>query len=185
MKVHSVWHVPYLRAYKSDGCRPYPLPGMNDGELEIEVDRILNHRTRTWGNRMLTDLCMCCKCLQLRNKIWIYCEANSCSHYLILQPHCLPDLLQPEHHLCFILSVSVSSLSQDSDSPVLVSQTSQTAMPLSPSMIAQSRYISNRKGKPLQLFPSTPCSSHQYAGRQRTADSLHWSITDSAIALQT
>ena len=124
---------------------------------------------------------MCCKCLQLRSKIRTYQDANSCSHYLTLHPHCLPELLQPEHRLWF--AQRLSSLSQDSNSPVLVSQTSQTAMPLSPSMIAQSEYILNREGK--SPFLSTPCCSHQYKGRRRTADSLHWSITDSAIALQT
>ncbi len=110
MKVNSVWHVSYLKAYKSDDRPPPPLLDMSGGELEIEVERILNHRTRTWDGRMLTDLC--CKCLQLRNKTWMYCEANSCSHYLTLQPHCLPDLLQPGHHLWFTQRECVQPLAR-------------------------------------------------------------------------
>ena len=39
MRVQNVWHVSYLKAYKSDGGRPpSPLPEMIGGELEFEVD---------------------------------------------------------------------------------------------------------------------------------------------------
>lgn len=31
------------------------LPEMNDGELEIVVDRILNHRTRKHGRKQVTE----------------------------------------------------------------------------------------------------------------------------------
>ncbi len=41
MKLHSVWHVSYLKAFKPEGCRPPPAPPeIIDGELELEVDRI-------------------------------------------------------------------------------------------------------------------------------------------------
>ena len=56
MKVRSVWYVLSLKAYKPDGRRPRPpLPEMNDGELEIVVDRILNHRTRKHGRKQVTE----------------------------------------------------------------------------------------------------------------------------------
>ncbi len=59
MKVHSVWHVSYLKAYKSDGRRPPPpLPEMNDGDLQTEIDRILNHRTREHGRKQVTEYLM-------------------------------------------------------------------------------------------------------------------------------
>ena len=48
---------------------------------------------------MLTDLCMCCERLQLRDELGTFIVAQTRSHCLTLPPHCLPDLLQPEHRL--------------------------------------------------------------------------------------
>jgi len=56
MRVQNVWHVSYLKAYKSDGGRPpSPLPEMIDGELEFEIDCILNHRTRKRDRKQVTE----------------------------------------------------------------------------------------------------------------------------------
>jgi len=56
MKTHNVWHVTYLKAYKTDGrCPPPPLPEMIDGELEFEVDRILQHCVTRRGTKQVTE----------------------------------------------------------------------------------------------------------------------------------
>jgi hypothetical protein len=47
MKIHNVFHVSLLNAYRSDGSvHPPPPPTLVDGELEYEVERILLHRDR-------------------------------------------------------------------------------------------------------------------------------------------
>lgn len=56
MQTHNVWHVTYLKAYKTDGRKPHPpLPEIIDGELEFEVDCILDHRTRRRGTKQITE----------------------------------------------------------------------------------------------------------------------------------
>lgn len=41
MKTHNVWHVAYLKAYKSESHKSAPpLPEIIDGELEWEVARL-------------------------------------------------------------------------------------------------------------------------------------------------
>ena len=56
MKTHNMWHVAYLKAYKSDSRKAPPsLPDMIDGELEWEVERILKHRTRKHGKKQITE----------------------------------------------------------------------------------------------------------------------------------
>jgi hypothetical protein len=47
MKIHNVFHVSLLDAYKADGAvHPPPPPTLVDGELEYEVERILLHRDK-------------------------------------------------------------------------------------------------------------------------------------------
>jgi hypothetical protein len=47
MKIHDVFHVSLLNAYKEDGSmQPPPPPTLVDDELEYEVERILIHRDR-------------------------------------------------------------------------------------------------------------------------------------------
>ena len=47
MKIHNVFHVSLLNAYRSDGSvHPPPPPTLVDGELEYEVERILLHRDK-------------------------------------------------------------------------------------------------------------------------------------------
>jgi len=102
--------------------------------------------------------------------------------------HCISSVCRTFCSLstaCGLCSVTLSSLSQDSNSPVLVSQTSQIAMPLSLSMIAQSKSILHPEGKPLRPFLISLRCSHPCERRRRTADGLRWCFTESAIALQT
>jgi hypothetical protein len=47
MKIHKVFHVSLLNAYRADGSvHPPPPPTLIDGELEYEVERILLHRDK-------------------------------------------------------------------------------------------------------------------------------------------
>ena len=47
MKIHNMFHVSLLNAYRSDGSvHPPPPPTLVDGELEYEVERILLHRDK-------------------------------------------------------------------------------------------------------------------------------------------
>ncbi len=42
METHRVWHMTYLKAYKTDGRKPPPpLPEMTDGELELRLTALL------------------------------------------------------------------------------------------------------------------------------------------------
>lgn len=56
------------------------------GKLTENVNEVLIPvcGNQVWIVRMLTDLCMCCKCLQLGEEIRICCGASSCSYYLTL-----------------------------------------------------------------------------------------------------
>jgi hypothetical protein len=53
IKVHPVFHVSLLRAYRRDGrVQPPPPPITVDGDLEYEIERILSHRDRKYGQRI-------------------------------------------------------------------------------------------------------------------------------------
>lgn len=78
------------------------------------------------------------------------CNLVKCQGSIVAQTlahiieHCISSVRQNFCSLsiaCGLRSVTLSSLSRDSASPVLVSQISQLAMPLSLSMIVQSRSI--------------------------------------------
>ena len=50
--VHPVFHVSRLAEYRTDGrCQPPPPPIELEGELEYEVEKILDKRTRKVGRR--------------------------------------------------------------------------------------------------------------------------------------
>ena len=50
MKMHDVFHVSMLRAYRSDGRhQPPPATLMFDRSVEFEVGQILQHRTKPAG----------------------------------------------------------------------------------------------------------------------------------------
>jgi RNase H-like domain found in reverse transcriptase/Reverse transcriptase (RNA-dependent DNA polymerase)/Integrase zinc binding domain/gag-polyprotein putative aspartyl protease/Chromo (CHRromatin Organisation MOdifier) domain len=49
MRIHNVFHVNLLHAYKADGKRHPPIPELIDGELEYRVDSITAHRERSIG----------------------------------------------------------------------------------------------------------------------------------------
>ena len=52
MRVHDVFHVSLLKAYRRDGRVQPPLPPIEvDGELEFEVEAILEHRDLRRGGR--------------------------------------------------------------------------------------------------------------------------------------
>ncbi len=71
MRVHNVWQVSYLKAYKSDGRRPpSPLPEMIDGEMEFEADCILNHRTRKRERKQVTEYVICLKGYGAEHDLW-------------------------------------------------------------------------------------------------------------------
>ena len=56
LKIHPVFHVSLLHPYKPDGrVQPPPAPLVVDGNLEWEVEKILDHRDRKQGNRVLTS----------------------------------------------------------------------------------------------------------------------------------
>ena len=47
LRIHDVFHVSLLRPYQSDGpVQPPPPSLLIEGEVEFEVDRILDHRDR-------------------------------------------------------------------------------------------------------------------------------------------
>jgi hypothetical protein len=53
IKVHPVFHVSLLTAYRSDGRVQPPPPLITvDGDLEYEIERILSHRDRKYGQRV-------------------------------------------------------------------------------------------------------------------------------------
>ena len=56
LKIHPVFHISLLHPYKSDGrVQPPPAPIEVDGGLEWEVDKVLSHRDRKQGKRVLTS----------------------------------------------------------------------------------------------------------------------------------
>ena len=44
MRVHPVFHVSLLKAFIPDGKAPPPVPEMQDGELQFQVEAILAHK---------------------------------------------------------------------------------------------------------------------------------------------
>ena len=52
MKVHDVFHVCYLKPYRSDGrVQPPPVPELIDDEPEFEVQEIVDHRHTKRGHQ--------------------------------------------------------------------------------------------------------------------------------------
>lgn len=49
LKIHDVFHVSLLKAYKGNGSVQPPMPEFIDGAWEFEVERILDHRDRKIG----------------------------------------------------------------------------------------------------------------------------------------
>lgn len=55
LKIHPVFHVSLLSPYQADGrVQPPPPPLEIDGDLEYEVENVLDHRDRKVGNRIQT-----------------------------------------------------------------------------------------------------------------------------------
>ena len=56
MRIHNVFHVSLLKPYKRDGLvQPPPPPLLLEGDLMWEVDRVLLHRERKSGRKVLRE----------------------------------------------------------------------------------------------------------------------------------
>jgi transposase InsO family protein len=56
MRIHNVFHVALLKPYRSDGVvQPPSIPEILDDDIQFEIERVLTHRKRQIGKRVIID----------------------------------------------------------------------------------------------------------------------------------